>query len=187
MRMLATGPAALALAGCADSEVRTYQVPKEEAFQVAARHDHAPSGAQGLPHLHWESLPAGWQEMPRDGMRVANFQVHGPEGKMAEVAVIPLPGGHDIELESVNIWRQEELGLEPFTPEELAEAGLSVPVGESEGRLYDMASREVQPGQQFQHRVLGVVLPREEALWFIKMTGEDEFVAPGRPPSAAAT
>ena len=158
------------VAGCSDRGVRVYEVPKEPRFEMAATHQH-----QSLPHLHWEELPPGWEELPPAGMRVANFQVLGPEGKMAEVGVFALPGVQDIELESVNLWRGE-LGLEPLTEENLDDAAATVQAGGRQGRLYDLSSASVQPGKTFKQRTLGIVLPREEALWFIKMSGEEELV-----------
>lgn len=160
--------------GCSDRGIQVYEVPKEERFEIAAA-GHQQQNRPSLPHLHTESLPAGWTELPPAGMRVANYQVLGPDGQMAEVGVFALPGVADIELESVNLWRRE-LELEPLTPENLPEARTAVEVGEQEGNLYEMTSSKVLPGKTLKSSTLGVVLSRPEARWFIKMTGQAEFV-----------
>ena len=165
-------PLVAVLTGCSERGIRVYEVPTEPRFELAA-HQHQPPQ---MPHLHYETVPAGWEELPPAGMRVANFQVLGTEGKMAEVGVFALPGVEDIELESVNLWRGE-LGLEPLTEGNIPEARTQVVVGEGQGHLYEMASSAMQPGQSFKTRTLGVVLSRNEARWFIKMTGEAELVA----------
>lgn len=172
------------LGGCADQSVRVYTTPKEEPIEVAAgggQHDHGHEhqGSQApQAHVHWE-LPAGWKEEKPDRLRVASFTVRGESGKLAEVAVIPLPGVSGIELDSVNIWRQE-LGLEPLKPEEFSEQAKEIAVGGGKGHQVEFVANENRPGKDFKNRTLGVVLPREKTLWFIKMTGEDELVAAQR-------
>jgi hypothetical protein len=167
----------LFLGGCADQAVQVYTIPKEQnipqispmAANAKGQHNH------GTPHLHWK-LPAGWKEERPERMRVAVFSIAGDEGKLAKVTVTPLPGVSGIELDSLNIWRKE-LGLPDLSKEEFARAGEPVEVGDGSGHLYEMAATAPVQGQQFKTRTLGVIHPREGALWFLKLTGEEALVA----------
>ncbi|HTG43241.1 MAG TPA: hypothetical protein VK633_01795 [Verrucomicrobiae bacterium] len=189
------GPVCLVLAsGCGDSEIKTYRVAKEDnstklppasAHSADDGHDHgaaAPSkipAPSALPKLTW-ALPKGWQELPPDRMRKAAFQIAGPEGKMAQVVIIPLPGASNIELESVNMWR-EELGLPGLTKNEVTTEGTAVQLGDAKGHLFEMANTAPKAGQTFKTRTLGAIAERENILWFVKMTGEDQLVAEQKP------
>src|SRR5690349_21145250 len=98
---------ALFLGGCGKTEIETYRVAKEDNQPPPT--SSAPHGGMerpAVPHVHGD-VPAGWNERQAEGMRVASYQITGPEGRMAEVAVIPLPGKSNIELESINMWRAE--------------------------------------------------------------------------------
>lgn len=176
-------------AGCGDSEVKTYRVAKEEgappvASQPAAPegHDHAGHGMQGavaLPKLSW-TTPTGWKEMGPDGMRKAAFEVSGEAGKVAKVMVIPLPGASNIELESVNMWR-EELGLQPLNKDQVTTQGQAVEVGDAKGRLFEMVSEAPKGEQKFNLRTVGAIAERQGVLWFVKMTGAEDLVAQQKP------
>lgn len=177
---MSLGTAALALGGCRDQAVHVYTIPKEAPLQLAMAapghppgHHHAPQGGPG--HLHWE-LPAGWKEEKPDRLRVASFSIAGEDGKMAQVAVIPLPGVSGIELDSVNMWR-EELKLPQFSAEEFSGNSKEITVGGAKGHLVEMVAEAPLPDKNFKTRTVGVILPRENTLWFIKMTGEDSLVA----------
>jgi len=113
-------------------------------------------------------------------MRKAAFQIAGPEGKMAQVVIIPLPGASNIELESVNMWR-EELGLPGLTKNEVTTEGTAVQLGDAKGHLFEMANTAPKAGQTFKTRTLGAIAERENILWFVKMTGEDQLVAEQKP------
>jgi hypothetical protein len=133
-----------------------------------------------LPHAHWQ-LPKDWKEIAAGDMRVAAFQVTGNDGQSAEVTIIPLPGAANRELESVNIWRREQLQLTPWTADEMAKAGEPVEIGDGKGQLFDMASGAPKEGAKFKTRLLGAIASRENVLWFIKMVGDDALVAAQKP------
>lgn len=175
-------------AGCGDSEIKTYRIAKEDnttkvpVHSADDGHDHS-GHAHGqemaarapLPKLSWD-VPAGWQALPPDGMRKAIFQIAGAEGKGAQVMVIPLPGASNIELESVNMWR-EELGLDPLKKEQVTEQAQSVQLGDAKGDLFEMTNTQPRAGQKYKTRTLGAIAERENVLWFAKMTGTDDLVA----------
>jgi hypothetical protein len=176
-------------AGCGNSEIKTYKVAKEDntpkiATQAADTGNApmmAPHGNVALPKVSW-SLPKGWTELPSDGrgLRRAAFQITGTEGKMAQVMIIPLPGASNIELESVNMWR-EELELPPLNKEEVTAQAKPVEVGDAKGDLFDLMSEKSKPGTISKTRTVGAIAEREGVLWFVKMTGSDDLVAEQKP------
>ncbi|HSH15246.1 MAG TPA: hypothetical protein VLD18_04370 [Verrucomicrobiae bacterium] len=171
--------AALTTTGCKEEGIRVYQVPKEQAHVHAQS---APAGASrppGMPtaHVHWDALPANWQDRPVSGvMRAAEFQVTGTGGQQAELAVIPLPALAGKELEFVNMWR-EQINLQPTTTADVAELREDVTIGGLPGQLFDMVSEEpIGPGEAKQ-RVMVAMMTDTETTWFFKLTGPDELVA----------
>ena len=99
---------------------------------------------------------------------------------MAQVMIIPLPGVSNIELESVNMWR-EELGLKPLNREELTAQAKPVEVGDAKGDMFEMVNAEPQSGKQSGTRTLGAIAEREGILWFAKITGADDLVVEQKP------
>jgi hypothetical protein len=177
-KLLAFSIFAVFLAACGDSGVKTYRVAKEDHHGAppvqpaeAVGHTHS----TGMPHVH-ANLPQGWEQMQPDGMRAAVYRVSGEEGRLAQVVVIPLRGASKIELESVNMWR-EEAGLEPLDLSQLKEQSKPVQVGKQNGQLFEMASSKPKAGQKFNLRTLGVILQEPETVWIIKMMGDDSLVA----------
>jgi hypothetical protein len=177
-------------AGCGDSQIKTYRVAKDDNAPKVAAHTHAAEeggpppmaehSSAPLPKVSW-TLPKGWKELPsQGGVRKASFGVEGPNGKMAQVAVIPLTVPSNIELESVNMWR-EELGLNPLTREEVATQAKPTEVGDAKGNLFEMVSEKSKPGTVDKTRTLGAITERDGAMWFVKMTGSDDLVAEQKP------
>ena len=121
-------------AGCGKDEVRVYQAPQETPTVAAAnppgKTTQSPSasevpgsaasgsaaaeaGASERPAVPW-TVPAGWEEKPASGMRVASYGVKSPDGRSADISVVAMGGGAGGELENVNRWR-DQIGLEPAT------------------------------------------------------------------------
>src|SRR5687767_6491881 len=99
--------AAILLAGCQREQVSTYEVPKEDyAIKTPSRAGSAQASAR--PQVNG-TPPKGWVERPGQ-MGLPAYRVQGEEGKHADVRIIPLKAGEEIEKQSVNIWR-DELGL----------------------------------------------------------------------------
>jgi hypothetical protein len=186
------------LAGCNREEAKVYHVPKEEtppaqpelqtAPQPSAQPAPAatseaapppadmglpsPASAMGLPQLKYQ-LPPGWQEKPLTEMRVASFAVSGPNGKTADVSVIPLPiAGHDLEL--VNMWRAR-VQLPTTSDPNAVNQAVPVSIGTEQGRLFEFAS-DPSAGKNRQ-RLVVAMLTRGPISWFFKITGEDAFVS----------
>ena len=178
-------PAAVFLfaGGCGREEIQVYRVPKET-NQVATTvsqgnrtgdpHAQMPS----RPEVRWTELPAGWKakEMAPGSMRAATFVLDGTDGQKVEVAVTPFVGAGGIESGSLNMWRGE-LGLPPSEGAAAESSGERVPVGGSEGMLYDFnGTREGR-----ESRIVGAVTKQPGATWFFKMWGDDRLVAEQKP------
>src|SRR5258708_7206228 len=96
----------VALAGCGKGDIQIYRVARAEA------------GGAGTAVAADPALPAGWQQLPPDQMRVGNYAIAGDKGARASVTVIPLPAGSGNELDNVNRWRGQ-VGPAPLTAPEL--------------------------------------------------------------------
>src|SRR4051812_7269661 len=150
-----------AFTGCGRDDVRTYRVPKETSPQLAQTQDlpagHPEiSGAAGTPAVHAEAR-AGWEGAPLGAMRVASYRVKGKEGKMADVSVVPLAGMAGRDIDNVNRWRSQ-IGLAPVGEVELAKLAEAVQIGGQEGKLYNMAGKNADSGEN--SRMLAAILRR---------------------------
>jgi hypothetical protein len=167
--------AAALLAGAwrvdANDQIQVYTVPKEHPAIQSAQPQMA-AGAAGIPvnsaPVRW-TTPAGWREMPPDGIRLGSFVVQGQGGK-AEVAITSFPGSVGTELDNVNRWRGE-LQLAPIGESELS--AQAVTVDSCEGKLFDMAGAAA--------RTVVAMIPRNGNSWFIKMKGDSAAVAEAKP------
>ena len=162
-----------ALAACARQDLQVYTVPKEEApAPVAGAAAPAPEAASGT-RVTWR-VPAGWDQKPASGMRVATFLVPSGGGAPAEVSVTSFPGDAGGDLANVNRWRGQ-LGLPELSAAELSRESrrLSSPAGEL--LVVDFA------GAPEKGRMLGARLRHGGRSWFFKMTGAAPSVASAKP------
>ncbi|MBW8781650.1 MAG: hypothetical protein JF599_07165 [Verrucomicrobia bacterium] len=175
-RSLLSVSASLALlfaAGCRDSEVVTYTVPKETVTPPAAGPASdasmaatAVSTATGSD-LVW-TAPADWVAKNGPAMRKATYVITGEAGAVAELAVTAFPGDVGGTLANVNRWRGQ-LQLPPLDATALPSALTSL---DFNGLHADIV--ELTGGGQ---RVLGAIVPAHGATWFFKLTGPDALVA----------
>jgi hypothetical protein len=158
--------------GCEKDEIRVYQVPKETSSAFASQSE---TGTALPEHIHW-TTPEGWQEVPAKSgsMRVANFSIT-KEDRQAEASVIPIQGMAGKEVEVVNLWRRQ-VGLEPLDPQQTASIQEKVQVGPTEGKLFDMVSKDTLINNQQKARILVAMADREGATWFFKVSGEESLV-----------
>jgi len=175
-----------ALAG----KIEVYDIPKESVaghVHGGPNDSHAHGGAAAAdphggmtmaqPTIKVAKLPAGWKENPNPGsMRAASYLVSNSEGSEAEVAVIPMPGMANIELQLVNMWR-EQAKLPVITEAELGGQSVAVDVGTEKGKLFEVASTDPVIGGKHKARILVAMLKRAETMWFFKFAGEDGLVA----------
>jgi hypothetical protein len=141
------------LTGCRKSEhVVSYSAPKDPDI------------------VHW-SVPAGWEKVPfNHHLQHAAFSV-GAGDKAVKITASYLfpdrPGARDLKA-NVNRWRRQ-LGLDPVTGPELTT--LVTAVQES-----NLTMQRVSLTGESGQRILGLIVPRADRLWFYKMTGASEAV-----------
>jgi hypothetical protein len=138
------------MTGCKRQDVSVYDVPKE-------------AKASGLP--------AGWEELPADQMRVGNYAIKGKDGQKAQFTVIALPGSGGSELDNVNRWRGQ-LGLAHETEEQLNTEAASITIAGEPARMFEMSST---------NRMLAAWQDHGGSRWFFKMVGDDALVKEQKP------
>lgn len=174
---------ALTLAGCSKQEVTTYKIPKDSTSEHSTAANNAGSAVDphagmmmSMPAVKVAQLPEGWAENPNPGaMRAASYIVSNGEGNEAEVAVIPMGGMQNVELQLVNMWR-EQLKLAALSEDDMGGQSVAVPIANGQGKLFELASEEAVLGGQHKARILVAMLKDDQLTWFFKFAGEDELV-----------
>lgn len=190
-------------AGCGKDEVRVYQAP-QDAPPVAAANPQggaaltpaaseipksaasgssssagSESSASERPAVPW-TVPAGWEEKPASGMRVASYGVKRPDGRSVDISVVAMGGGAGGELENVNRWR-DQIGLEPATEADLAGLRSIIPSGNRQVVMYELDGKKAVLDGKYPARTLAAILPAGEMTVFFKITGESALVAEQKP------
>jgi len=175
--------AVLSLTGCGRDNVKVYQVETNDTATVpppvstpGTMPSSMPAGLpapdnSGLPKLKY-TLPAGWKEKAPTQLRVASFEI-SENSKTADVSVIPLSGMAGGDLANVNRWRGQ-VGLQPLADTELQKLTEKIEAAGQPTDLYDVVG--TSPGSGDAERIVGVILHREDAAWFFKMTGDADLV-----------
>jgi hypothetical protein len=187
-------------AGCGDSQIVAYRVPKEKRAAVAppssAADPHAslpaaPASGAGMAAtavataagggLMW-TAPAGWQPKTASAMRKATFVIGADsagdpkngDASAAELAVTAFPGDVGGEAANVNRWR----GQVQLAPVSDAEAVASLTRIEANGLRIAVVDL---PNPSAGIRLTGAMVPFDGATWFFKLTGPDAIVAREQP------
>jgi hypothetical protein len=161
-------------AGCRDSEVVTYTVPKEAVTPPApspapdASMAATPVSAATGADLVW-TAPADWVAKSGSAMRKATYVITGEAGATAELAVTAFPGDVGGTLANVNRWRGQ-LQLPPLEASALSSALTTLDFNGLHADVVELAGASGQ-------RVLGAIVPAQGATWFFKLTGPDALVA----------
>lgn len=189
----------LAAGGCRDDRVAAYRIPKEsEAVADPALSDGAApqAVAPGAPAeaaapvgssmaatsvatasgvaLTW-TTPSVWLPKPLGPMRKGSFTITGADDSSADLSITAFPGAVGGEWANINRWRGQ-LSLPPIAESELAGASTRVVVGGLTFTVVDIAGTGDQP-----QRILGAMVPFDQAMWFFKLTGPDALVAAEKP------
>jgi hypothetical protein len=117
--------------------------------------------------LQW-TLPDGWTELPAQQMRFAAFSVT-PDDPGIVLTVIPLGLESKDTLANVNRW-QQQLGLPPTPQDQLDSVVSHLHVKDLHVDVVDLASPVAADGKPRQ-RTLAAIIPRENKVWFLKLTG----------------
>ncbi len=130
------------------------------------------SGAKDAAEKLAYKLPGGWRESDKKVMFAARvLEVDGAPS--VKVTLSPLkPEGNSV-ADNVNRWRGQ-MALTPEDPTTL-EKGLAREkiAGGEEALLVDISGK----GPTGPQRLLGAIVRRPEALWFVKLTGDPSEVA----------
>jgi hypothetical protein len=163
--------------GCKQDQVSSYEIPKEAPPPTMSPHggsmpDPHAGMAMGRPSLEWGTLPDGWTEGAASGMRLATFNIKSPDGKSADMAIIPMGGFPGTDAQLVNMWRMQ-LGLPEVAEAEAGDASAPVTVGGAEGRQYTLVGK----ANDVPARMLVASVSKDGMHFFFKMTGDDTLVA----------
>ncbi|MSU36466.1 MAG: hypothetical protein EXS36_15485 [Pedosphaera sp.] len=131
-----------------------------------------PPPATGLPQ--WE-VPTHWKSLPPAPMRLASFEVSGPDGKTADMSVVALGPQAGGTLANLNRWRGQ-IGLPPLEAADLASAAQPLKLTDGYATLFDMVGDRNPKGDAKRTRILAAIVPRTDRTWFYKLTGDDTLV-----------
>ena len=141
--------------GCGNNDIKVYYVARAEAGPADP------------------SLPAGWQQLPPDQMRVGNYAIAGPGGAKAQVTVIPLPAGSGSELANVNRWRAQ-VGLGTIAAENLAAESHEAKIAGATGLYYEFSGSSPESGNT--SRLIAAIQQHGDSVWYFKILGDDALV-----------
>jgi hypothetical protein len=167
--LLLTG---LLLAGCRDTKITSYRVPKESPASAPAVAD------GGAPAIHWQA-PADWQAQSGDSQRQGSFLVAGPDGAKADMSVITFPGDVGGDLANVNRWRNQ-VQLPPISAADLPAVVTRVDAPAGSFLVVDLAGDTPASGGN-PARILGAILSQPAQTWFFKMMGDGALVEAQKP------
>ena len=131
------------------------------------------AASAAIAGLRWNA-PAHWESKPASALRRATFLIPGG-ATPAELAITTFPGTVGGELANVNRWRAQ-LQLPA-----LDAAGLAATVTRFTAHDLPVTVVEFAGGADGSVRLLGAIVPHQDATWFFKLTGPDAVVAAEKP------
>jgi hypothetical protein len=172
----------LGLVSCREAQVVTYRIPKEnETLAPVAAASPAAMGADtgGLVVASTETggltwtAPATWKVKSGSSMRKGSYTIGAEGGPAADLAITAFPGDVGGDLANVNRWLGQ-LGRPPIADAELAATVIPFPAAAMDMKIVDLAGGTAEAPL----RMLGAIVPHQNATWFFKLTGPDAVVAP---------
>ena len=175
---------------CREAKVASYRVPKEKPEELpsaAAGSGAASPAAPGMDmastavptasgsDLTW-TAPAHWKAKGAAAMRKGSFSVPGENGATADLSITAFPGDVGGELANLNRWRGQ-IQLPPLQEADLA----GVTTRSTHNGLTFVVVDFVSPSANQPARILGAIVPYNNATWFFKLTGPDALVAREKP------
>ena len=169
-----------------EPKVSTYEVKSEKApvsTKAKAEPATTPSAMIGDANMQaevatfgepkWGSIPSSWIASPPNPMRKGSWTISSKEGGKAEITITVFPGDVGGDAANVNRWRGQ-LGLEKVSEEKIKSGQSSLAVGNLSGRVYQITSSDGNKS------TLAVILPKNNASWFFKFTGDTAIVTAER-------
>ncbi|MCX6919477.1 MAG: hypothetical protein NTX41_09295 [Verrucomicrobia bacterium] len=117
----------------------------------------------------WAELPAGWTAGAPNAMRKGSWNVAGPGGSQAEVAVTVFPGNVGGTTANVNRWRGQ-LGLAPAADADIQAAAQPGKIGADAGQYFRLDSPDGKKA------MVALMVPKNDSTWFFKFTGDRDAV-----------
>lgn len=175
--------ALLLVAGCRDPKITTYRIPKEKDPAPPAAASAAPASAPNanmantaVPTADGEGLtwtaPSHWTVKPASAMRKGSYAIAGDAGAVADLSITAFPGDVGGDLANVNRWRGQ-IQLPPLAAAELAAATTHLDYNGLHLTYVDLTSTSATAPQ----RVLGAIVPLNNATWFFKLSGPAPLIA----------
>lgn len=143
--LLAVLSCCLLVAACSDEpSVQKYRVSKTPVPQsnLPVSAGNAEATDTGLPYT-WV-VPTGWELGKTSSMRQASYNVPLSNGEVGDFSLVQLGGGAGGTMANINRWRGQ-VGLEPASPEELAEVAHLHTTGQGEQYLHITLINESNP------------------------------------------
>ena len=189
--LLALVACSVGLMACRDQKIASYRVPKEKEAAVPPANSAAapatappPSGdamantavttASGVG-LTW-SAPAHWKAKPASAMRKGSYAVPGEARAEADLSITAFPGDVGGDLANLNRWRGQ-IQLPPLSASDVGTASTHADYNDLHFTVVDFAN----PQSPTPQRILGAIVPLENATWFFKLMGPDALVAREKP------
>lgn len=181
--------AALAvLPACREAKVESYRVAKEAPEPlppiltggIPTPSTPATSGGSmastAVPTASGQGLtwtaPASWKQKATSAMRKGSYSVLGEGGAEADLSITAFPGDVGGNLANINRWRGQ-LELAPISESDLSSVIQHVDIGELHADLVEFVNTQGAKSQ----RMIGAIVPYDNATWFFKLTGPDTLVA----------
>ncbi len=130
------------------------------------------SGGAAVRGLAW-TLPAGWREIPGNGMRLATFVP--PGGLKTEATVVALPGDSGGELANANRWRGQ-IGLPATDEAGMAAARTTMTTKAGPAAIYDFTGAGA-----VRTRLIAAAVTTGGTTWFFKLMGDASATESARP------
>ena len=109
-------------------------------------------------------------------MRKGSYAIGEESGPVADLAITAFPGNVGGDLANVNRWRAQ-MQLPPVTEAELAALLVPLEVNGLKIQTVDIAGGPADSPQ----RMLGAIVPFNDATWFFKLVGPDAIVTAEKP------
>ncbi len=165
---------------CRAEDIKVYHVPKEASAKAGLPSGHPDTahghGIAAAPKISY-TKPEGWTEAGQGEMRVAGFNISGPNDSTAQVAVTPLADMKGKEPFIVNMWRQQ-VGLGELSPEDAAKELSPVDIGGEPGQIFEIGGKSPD-GKAI--KIVTAMANRGGTTWFYKLQGDEALVTAQKP------
>ena len=151
------------------------------AGQMPKGHPEVPAGGGEDAKVAY-TLPKDWTKAAPNNAMIREQMTVTENGDKAEITITVLPGRGGDPVMNVNRWR-DQIKLPPIDDEEVFKILTRIETVNRPAALVDL----VNPKAPVPNRILGVMVPTDGAMWFLKMRGPDALVGRQKPNFEAFT